>query len=73
MLNLKEYVVERDFAGKKLSLKSGMIAKQAAGAVFVQYGETVVFSAVTVGDPREGVEDFFPLTVDYREKMYAAG
>jgi polyribonucleotide nucleotidyltransferase len=72
-LILKEYRVEREIAGRKLCLSTGLIAKQAAGAVMVQYGETVVFTAVTCSPPRFEDSDFFPLMVDYREKTYAAG
>ena len=64
--------VEREIGGRKLSLTTGEIAKQASGAVLIQYGETVVFVAAQVGPPRPGI-DFFPLTVDYRERMAAAG
>ncbi len=64
--------VERQIAGKLLSIETGKLAKQASGAVTVRYGETVVFSAVVSSSPREGI-DFFPLTVDYREKLSAAG
>ncbi|MBI1345841.1 polyribonucleotide nucleotidyltransferase [bacterium] len=64
--------VEREVAGRKLSLTTGEIAKQAAGAVLVQYGETVVFVAAQNGPGRPGI-DFFPLTVDYRERAAAAG
>ncbi|MHC4883556.1 MAG: polyribonucleotide nucleotidyltransferase [Planctomycetota bacterium] len=69
---MNEIVVEREIGGKTLRFKTGMMAKQAAGAVQIQYGNTVVFSAVSTGSPRPGI-DFFPLLVDYREKMYAAG
>lgn len=64
--------VEREIGGRTLSLTTGELAKQASGAVLVQYGETVVFVAVQTGPPRPGV-DFFPLTVDYRERFAAAG
>ena len=54
-------------------LEVGKVAKQADGAVWVQYGDTVVLvTAVAAKEPREGI-DFFPLTVDYQEKAYAAG
>ncbi len=56
-----------------LSFETGLIAKQAAGAVLVQYGETVVLVAMAIGPPRPGVADFFPLTCDYRERTAAAG
>jgi polyribonucleotide nucleotidyltransferase len=64
--------VEREIGGRKLSLTTGEIAKQASGAVLVQYGETVVLVAAQGGPPRPGI-DFFPLTVDYRERLSAAG
>lgn len=58
---------------EKLNFNTGYLAKQADGAVAVSYGEIVVFaSAVASRDVKEG-QDFFPLTVDYREKAYAAG
>jgi polyribonucleotide nucleotidyltransferase len=64
--------VERQFAGRTLRLESGRLAKQAAGSCLVQYGETVVLAAVTVSDNVSPLP-FFPLTVEYREKSYAAG
>ncbi len=64
--------VEREIAGRTLSIETGKIAKQADGAVLVQYGETVVLGTAVRAAPREGI-DFFPLTVDYREKLPAAG
>ncbi len=64
--------VERTIGGRTLRIETGKVARQAAGAVVVSYGETVVLTAAVTGPPREGV-DFFPLTVDYREKTYAAG
>jgi polyribonucleotide nucleotidyltransferase len=67
------YKVERAIAGRTLSLESGRIAKQADGAVLVQYGETIVL-VTAVAEPMAGEgPDFFPLTVEYREKQYAAG
>ena len=65
-------IVELEIAGRTLRIETGKVARLAAGAVVVSYGDTVVLSAVITGPPREGV-DFFPLTVDYREKTYAAG
>lgn len=53
-------------------METGRLAKQAAGTVLVTYGDTVILCAVVTGPAREGL-DFFPLTVDYREKTYAAG
>ncbi len=64
--------VELEIGGRTLSIETGQIAKQAGGAVMVQYGETVVLGTAVRSDPRPGL-DFFPLTVDYREKLSAAG
>ena len=64
--------VEREIAGRRLSLETGKVAKQADAAVWAQYGDTVVLATVVWSEPREGI-DFFPLTVDYREKPSAAG
>ena len=64
--------VERQIGGRRLTIETGRLAKQAAGSVLCTYGETVVLVAVVTAKPREGI-DFFPLTVDYREKVYAAG
>jgi polyribonucleotide nucleotidyltransferase len=64
--------VERPFGAQSLILETGKLAKQAHGAVVVQYGETVTLVAAVEGEADEG-RDFFPLVVDYREKTYAAG
>ncbi|MBN1586537.1 MAG: polyribonucleotide nucleotidyltransferase [Candidatus Omnitrophica bacterium] len=65
--------IESKIGNQTLILETGKIAKQAGGSVIVQYGETVVMMAATGADEeRQGI-DFFPLTVDYREKAYAAG
>ncbi len=67
------YSFETELGGRKLIIENGKMAKQANGAVLVRYGDTVVLVTATASaEPREGV-DFFPLTVDYEEKMYAAG
>ncbi|MCL5959603.1 MAG: polyribonucleotide nucleotidyltransferase, partial [Chloroflexi bacterium] len=59
--------------GRILSLETGKIAEQAHGAVIVRYGDTIVLATVLgAAEATEG-QDFFPLTVDYEEKMYAAG
>src|SRR5258705_13128537 len=58
--------------GRTLSIEVGRMARQANGSATVRLGDTVIFAAVTAADLREGF-DFFPLTVDYREKTYAAG
>jgi len=66
-------IFETQFAGRTLKIETGKFAKQASGAVMVRYGDTAVLVTATASsDPREGI-DFFPLTVDYEEKMYAAG
>ena len=64
--------VERQLGSGTLVLETGKLAKQAHGAVTVQYGETLVLVAAVQGSPIPG-RDFFPLTCDYREKTYAAG
>src|SRR5882724_368582 len=64
--------VEKTIGGKILSIESGRLAKQASGAVVVRVGDTMTLVATVSGPGREGL-DFFPLTVDYREKVYAAG
>jgi polyribonucleotide nucleotidyltransferase len=64
--------VERRFAGRRFRIETGRLAKQAAGSAVVQFGETMVLAAVTVSD-KETSLPFFPLTVEYREKSYAAG
>ncbi|HEX2722107.1 MAG TPA: polyribonucleotide nucleotidyltransferase [Gemmatimonadaceae bacterium] len=63
---------EREFAGRKLIIETGRMAKQAAGSALVQFGDTMVLAAVTVSD-KESPLDFFPLLVEYRDKAYAAG
>jgi polyribonucleotide nucleotidyltransferase len=65
------YKVEREFHGRKLTIECGKIAKQAAGSALVTYGESMVLVTACYG-PEKDV-DFFPLTVDYFEKTYAAG
>ena len=65
--------VEIDIDGKIISLEAGDLARQAGGTVVIRQGDTMVLVAATMaGKTREGI-DFFPLTVDYREKTYAAG
>ncbi len=66
------HFVEREIAGRLLRIEAGRVGKQANGAVLVRYGDTVVFCAAVMGDPPPD-KDFFPLTVEYREKTYAAG
>jgi polyribonucleotide nucleotidyltransferase len=64
--------IETQFAGRPLLLETGRLAKQAAGSALVRYGDTMVLAAVTVS-PNVSTLPFFPLTVEYREKTYAAG
>ena len=64
--------VERQIGDQILSIETGLLAKQAAGSVLVQYGDTSVIVAAATGAPRPGI-DFFPLTCDYRERAAAAG
>ncbi|MBI2408457.1 MAG: polyribonucleotide nucleotidyltransferase [Gemmatimonadetes bacterium] len=64
--------IERTFAGRKLVIETGRMAKQAAGSALVQFGDTMVLAAVTVSDKKSPLP-FFPLTVEYKEKTYAAG
>src|ERR1700752_2119065 len=64
---------EIEVAGKRVSIETGRVAEQANGAVVIRQGDSVVLSTVVMSkEPREGI-DFFPLTCDYEEKLYAAG
>ena len=66
-------VYETELAGRKLSLETGKLAGLANGSVLVRYGDTVVLVDVTASkEPRDGI-DFFPLSVDYEEKLYSVG
>lgn len=66
-------IFKTDFAGRELVVETGKIAQLANGACLIRYGETVVNVAVTAtAEPRDGI-DFFPLSVDFEEKMYAVG
>jgi polyribonucleotide nucleotidyltransferase len=67
-----EIVLKEDIGGKSLSIQTGKVAKQASGSVVVQYGDTVVLVTV-VSTHEERTVDFLPLTVEYQEKIYAAG
>ena len=66
-------VFELDFRGRKLVVEHGELAKQAAGAVLVRYGDTVTLGTTTVSKECDILSDFFPLTVVYMEKQYAVG
>lgn len=68
-----EKVFKREIAGREMKVTIGKVAEQANGAALVEYGDTVVLVTATASiKPREGI-DFFPLSVDYEEKMYAVG
>src|SRR5919106_5462866 len=68
-----KHTVELDWGGRKLTLETGRVARQADGAVLATYGETTVIATVVAAkQPKPGV-DFLPLTVNYTEKYYAAG
>lgn len=68
-----EKIMEFELAGRKLKVSTGKVARQSSGAIMIQYGDTMVLSTVNRSkEARRGV-DFFPLTVDYIEKFYAAG
>ncbi|UAS88372.1 polyribonucleotide nucleotidyltransferase [Staphylococcus pseudintermedius] len=71
-MSQEKKVFKTEWANQPLTIETGQLAKQANGAVLVRYGDTVVLSTATTSkEPRDG--DFFPLTVNYEEKMYAAG
>jgi len=64
---------ELKVGGRTLQIETGKVARQSGGAVLVSYGDTVVLVTATMSkEPREGI-DFFPLTVDYEERLYAVG
>ena len=66
-------IVETQINGKTFSIESGKLAKQAAGSVVVQYGETVVLVTATAAhSPKDGMS-FLPLSVEYQEKLYSIG
>jgi polyribonucleotide nucleotidyltransferase len=69
---ITRHVVNVEVGGRTISFETGWLAKQAAGAVLVREENSAVFVAVTTADPRPGI-DFFPLTVEYKEKTSAAG
>jgi polyribonucleotide nucleotidyltransferase len=64
---------EIDFCGRKLYVETGRMAKQANGSVFIRYGDTSILVTATMSKDAVEQQDFFPLTVDYIEKMYASG
>ena len=71
--DLKALKKSIEVGGRTLTLETGRMARQASGAIFASYGDTQLLATATgTMEPREGI-DFFPLTVDYEEKMYAVG
>src|SRR5215510_11698290 len=64
---------EAEIGGRILTLETGRVAKQADGSVLVRYGDSVVLATVVAAKTAKEGQDFFPLTVDYREKAYAGG
>jgi polyribonucleotide nucleotidyltransferase len=66
------HVLETQFGGRTLTIETGKLARLAGGSVTVRYGDTMVLGTANRSDPRPGL-DFFPLTVDFEERMYAAG
>ncbi len=64
--------LNKDIGGSEFTLESGKLALQAKGACVVTLGETQILATCTTAKPREGI-DFFPLTIDVEERMYAAG
>jgi polyribonucleotide nucleotidyltransferase len=61
-----------ELGGRTLTIETGKLARLAGGAVTVRYGDTVVLGTANRSEPRPGL-DFFPLTIDFEERMYAAG
>ncbi len=73
MIDFKTCRQEIDWGGRKLTLETGKIARQATGAVMATYGDTVVVATVVAAKEVKDDQDFFPLTVNYQEKYYATG
>src|SRR5476649_51879 len=71
MFDIKRKSIE--WGGRKLTLETGRIARQADGAVLATYGETMVLATAVFAKSAKPGQDFFPLTVNYQEKFYAAG
>ena len=65
-------IFETEFAGRTLTIETGKLARLAGGSVTVRYGDTMVLGTANRSEPRPGL-DFFPLTIDFEERMYAAG
>ena len=70
-MSQEKQVFSIDLAGRQLTVETGQLAKQANGAVLVRYGDTAVLSTATASKSKN--VDFFPLTVNYEERLYAVG
>ena len=70
---MSKKVYEYDFYGKKIVVEHGELAKQASGSVLVRYNDTVILSATVINKKANLLSDFFPLTVNYQEKLYSVG
>src|SRR6266849_3467021 len=73
MAMAKAQTTQIDIGGRLLTFETGRVAKQADGAVLVRYGDTVVLATVVASKTAVEGQDFFPLSVDYRERAYAGG
>ncbi len=71
-MQLMQQTFSREIGGRQLTIEVGRLAELASGAALITYGETMILATVCSAQPREGI-DFFPLTVDYEERLYAAG
>ena len=67
------HTVQTEINGLPFSIETGRVAKQADGAVVVRYGGTMVLATCVAAKTAKDAQDFFPLTVEYRERMYAGG
>ena len=70
---MSKKVYEYDFYGKKVVVEHGELAKQATGSVLVRYNDTVILTATVINKKANLLSDFFPLTVNYQEKLYSVG
>jgi polyribonucleotide nucleotidyltransferase len=66
-------LLKTEIGGKPFSIQAGKVAKQASGSVVVQYGDTIVLVTVVAANEERAEVDFLPLSVEYQEKIYAAG
>ncbi len=73
MTDRQVHKVEATIGGRTFSIEAGRVAEQAKGAVMIRYGDTMVLATVVASDEAREGQDFFPLTIEYEEKMYAAG